>query len=103
MAINMATTINIFFRTSSKVFLNWMELRLFSLKMVALSFLCVLWWCWCPSDINLGVYFRMLYSSEVREMRMLVAENQRVVIEPTLEFCDFTLLGSTYTISFCCK
>lgn len=44
MAINMATTINIFFRIFSKVFLNWMELRLFSLKMVALSFLCVLWW-----------------------------------------------------------
>ena len=46
-------------------------------------------------------YFKMLYNKEVSEMRMLVAENHSVVMEPTLEFCDFTLLGSTTTISFC--
>ena len=40
-------------------------------------------------------YFRMLYSNEVSEIRMLVAENQSVVMEPTLEFWAFTLLGST--------
>ena len=40
-------------------------------------------------------YFRIVYIREAREMRMLVPESQRLVTEPTLEFCDFTLLGST--------
>ena len=46
-------------------------------------------------------YFRILYMSEVREIRMLVAVNQSVVEVPMLELRAFTLLGSTYTISFC--
>ena len=48
-------------------------------------------------------YFKMLYNNEVKEINIEVAENHSVVIEPTLEFCAFTLLGSTYTISFCCR
>ncbi len=34
-------------------------------------------------------------------MSIDVAENHNVVMLPTLEFCAFTLFGSTYTISFC--
>jgi hypothetical protein len=37
----------------------------------------------------------MLYSNEVNEIKMLVAENQRVVVWPTVEFWALTLLGST--------
>jgi hypothetical protein len=36
--------------------------------------------------INDRGYFKMLYSREVSEIRMLVAENHSVVILPTLEF-----------------
>jgi hypothetical protein len=37
----------------------------------------------------------MLYRREVSEIKILVAENQRVVVWPTVEFLAFTLLGST--------
>ena len=40
-------------------------------------------------------YFKMLYSSDVSDIRILVAENQSVVEAPMLEFCALTLLGST--------
>lgn len=53
--------------------------------------------------IVLIIYFKMLYNNDVKDISIEVAENQRVVIEPTLEFWAFTLLGSTYTMSFCCR
>ena len=40
-------------------------------------------------------YFRMVYMSDAREIKILVPDNHKFVTEPTLEFCDFTLLGST--------
>ena len=49
------------------------------------------------------VYFRMLYKSDVNEIRMLVPVNHRVVVVPTFELRAFTLLGSTMTMSFCCR
>ena len=50
-----------------------------------------------------SVYFKMLYKSDVNEIRMLVPVNHRVVVVPTFELRAFTLLGSTMTMSFCCK
>ena len=50
-----------------------------------------------------SVYFRMLYKSDVNETRMLVPVNHRVVVVPTFELRAFTLLGSTMTMSFCCR
>ena len=69
------------------------------------------WHCPCDGDDDgdddvpqpWHLYFKMLYNSEVSEMRMLVALNHSVVMLPTLEFWAFTLLGSTYTMSFCCR
>lgn len=40
-------------------------------------------------------YFRIVYIREAREIRILVPDSHKFVTEPTLEFCDFTLLGST--------
>ena len=40
-------------------------------------------------------YLRILYNSEVNEIKIDVAENHNVVILPTLEFCAFTLFGVT--------
>ena len=40
-------------------------------------------------------YFRIVYIREAREIKILVPDNHKFVTEPTLEFCDFTLLGST--------
>ena len=45
--------------------------------------------------ISIDIYFKMLYNSDVNEIRMDVAENQSVVMLPTLEFCAFTLFGVT--------
>ena len=56
-----------------------------------------------PMLVKQKSYFKILYSSDVKEIRMLVAENHSVVMLPTLEFCAFTLLGVTYTTSFCCR
>ena len=41
------------------------------------------------------IYFKMVYSREARDTRMLVAESQRPVVVPTLLLRAFTLLGST--------
>jgi hypothetical protein len=48
-------------------------------------------------------YFKILYSNDVNEIKILVAVNQSVVDVPMVEFLAFTVLGSTYTLSFCCR
>ena len=46
-------------------------------------------------------YLKILTNNDATEVTIPMNENQIVVDEPIAEFFALTLLGSTYTISFC--